>query len=448
MALTIARPDLTRRQIVNASSHQFREGDVQHWWHPPFGRGVRTHFSDDRVWLPYCVSHYLTTTGDTGVLDELVPFVEGALLQPESEAMYFEPAISDEKVTVYEHCARALDVSMSIGQHGLPLMGGGDWNDGMNRVGAEGRGESIWLAWFLCAALREFAPVAAQRGELERSRAWSDHADRLQTAVEHEAWDGAWYRRAYFDDGTPLGASGNAECRIDSIAQSWALISGAGDPERARRAMESVGEHLVKPGDNMVLLFAPPFDRSTHEPGYIKGYLPGVRENGAQYTQAAVWCVIAHALQGDGERAAELFEMLNPINHSSTRAGIHRYKAEPFVIAADVYSEPPHTGRGGWSWYTGAAGWLYRAGIEFILGFKLRGREILIDPCIPEQWRSFKIRYRAQRSTYEFVIENPQGVARGVLRVEFDGKELPGPAVPLLDDAGVHSVRVTLGTVD
>jgi cyclic beta-1,2-glucan synthetase len=448
MALTITRPDLTRRQIVNASSHQFREGDVQHWWHPPFGRGVRTHFSDDRVWLPYCVSHYLTTTGDTGVLDEMVPFVEGDLLPPESEAMYFEPAISDEKVTVYEHCARALDVSMAIGQHGLPLMGGGDWNDGMNRVGAEGRGESIWLAWFLCAALREFAPVAAQRGELERARAWSDHADRLQTAVEHEAWDGAWYRRAYFDDGTPLGASGNAECRIDSIAQSWALISGAGEPARARRAMESVGEHLVKPGDSMVLLFAPPFDRSAQEPGYIKGYLPGVRENGAQYTQAAVWCVIAHALQGDGERAAELFEMLNPINHSSTRAGIHRYKAEPFVIAADVYSEPPHTGRGGWSWYTGAAGWMYRAGIEFILGFKLRGREILIDPCIPEQWRSFKIRYRAPRSTYEFVIDNPQSVARGVLRVEFDGKELDGAAVPLLDDAGVHSVRVTLGPIE
>ncbi len=374
MALTITRPDLTRRQIVNASSHQFREGDVQHWWHPPSGRGVRTHFSDDRVWLPYCVSHYLTATGDTSVLDELTSFVEGALLPPEREAMYFEPVMSEEKVTVYEHCARALDVSMAVGQHGLPLMGGGDWNDGMNRVGAEGRGESVWLAWFLCATLRNFAPLAAQRGELERAEAWSVHADGLQTAVEREAWDGAWYRRAYFDDGSPLGAAGNAECRIDSLAQSWALISGAGEPARARRAMESVGEHLVKPGDDMVLLFAPPFDRSTLEPGYIKGYLPGVRENGAQYTQAAVWCVIAHALQGDGERAAELFEMLNPINHGSTRAGIHRYKAEPFVMAADVYSEPPHTGRGGWSWYTGAAGWMYRAGIEFILGFKLRGR--------------------------------------------------------------------------
>jgi len=447
MAVTIARPDLTRNQIVNASAHQFREGDVQHWWHPPSGRGVRTHFSDDRVWLPYCVNHYLTTTGDTSVLDEQVPFVEGALLPPEVEAMYFEPTVSDDKVTVYEHCARALDASMAVGQHGLPLMGGGDWNDGMNRVGAEGRGESVWLAWFLCATLRALAPVAAQRGEAKRARAWSEHADSLQRAVENEAWDGAWYRRAYFDDGTPLGASGNSECRIDSIAQSWALISGAGEPARARRAMESVGEHLVKPGDSMVLLFAPPFDRSTQEPGYIKGYLPGVRENGAQYTQAAIWCVIAHTLQGDGERAAELFEMLNPINHGSTRAGIHRYKAEPFVIAADVYSEPPHTGRGGWSWYSGAAGWMYRAGIEFILGFKLRGREILIDPCIPEQWRSFKIRYRAKRATYEFVIDNPQGVARGVSRVELDGEELSALSVPLMDDAGVHSVRVTMGPV-
>ncbi len=447
MAVTVTRPDLARKQIVNAASHQFREGDVQHWWHPPLGRGVRTHFSDDRVWLPYSVSHYLTTTGDTSVLDESAPFVEGPLLPPDREAMYLEPAVSDDKVTVYEHCARALDISMAVGQHGLPLMGGGDWNDGMNRVGAGGRGESIWLAWFLCTTLREFAPLAEQRGDHDRAHAWSMRADSLQSAVEREAWDGAWYRRAYFDDGTPLGAAGNTECRIDSLAQTWALISGAGEPARARRAMESVGEHLVKPGDNMVLLFAPPFDRSTHEPGYIKGYLPGVRENGAQYTQAAVWCVIAHALQGDGERAAELFEMLNPINHGSTRAGIHRYKAEPFVIAADVYSEPPHTGRGGWSWYTGAAGWMYRAGIEFILGFKLRGSEILIDPCIPEQWRSFKIRYRPKSAHYDFVIENPQGVARGVSRVEFDGRELPGLSIPLLDDTGVHSVRVTLGPV-
>ncbi|HTN50234.1 MAG TPA: glucoamylase family protein [Burkholderiaceae bacterium] len=448
MALAIARPDLTRRQIVNAASHQFREGDVQHWWHPPTGRGVRTHFADDRVWLPYCLNHYLAVTGDTSVLDERVPFVVGASLPPEREALYLEPTVSDDTVSVYEHCARALDISLDVGQHELPLMRGGDWNDGMNRVGAEGRGESIWLAWFLCATLREFAPLAAERGERERAQAWSMHADRLQAAVEREAWDGAWYRRAYFDDGTPLGAAGNPECRIDSLTQSWALISGAGEPARARRAMESVGEHLVRPGDSIVLLFAPPFDRSSLEPGYIKGYLPGVRENGAQYTQAAVWCVIAHALQGDGERAAELFEMLNPINHGSTRAGIHRYKAEPFVIAADVYSEPPHTGRGGWSWYTGAAGWMYRAGLEFILGFKRRGAELLIDPCIPEHWRSFKIRYRAPSATYELVIENPQGVARGVSRVELDGAELPGIMIPLLDDAAVHSVRVTLGPVD
>jgi cyclic beta-1,2-glucan synthetase len=338
-----------------------------------------------------------------------------------------------------------LDRSLKVGEHGLPLMGGGDWNDGMNRVGHGGKGESVWLGWFLYTALSMFTPHVESREENKRATQYREHLDHLKKALEEKAWDGDWYRRAYFDDGTPLGSARNEECRIDSIAQSWSVISGASDPFRMGRAMAAIEEFLIRRGDGLVILFTPPFDKSSLDPGYIKGYVPGVRENGGQYTHAAIWTLIAYALLGDGERAGELFALLNPINHSSTRAGLHKYKVEPYAAVGDVYAVPPHTGRGGWTWYTGSAGWMYRAGLESILGFKLQTDRLEINPCVPRWWREFEITYRRGRAVYRIKVENPGGVSRGVVSVEIDGTTQADGSVPLVDDEKTHNVRIVMG---
>jgi len=447
MALVASRPDLARAHLLRAAARQFVEGDVQHWWLPPTGQGVRTRISDDRIWLAFVTAHYVEASGDVAVLEERVAFLEGQALRPGEHDAYFQPLVAEESGSLFEHCARGLDQSLSVGEHGLPLIGTGDWNDGMNRVGEQGKGESVWLGWFLYTTLEAFAPLASGRGEDERAAKWRTHAATLKSALELNGWDGDWYRRGFYDDGTPLGSYTSDECRIDSIAQSWGVLSGAAEPARALRAMASVDEQLTRRDTAVALLFAPPFDRTPRDPGYIKGYPPGIRENGGQYTHAAAWSAMAFAALGDGDRASELFSILNPINRTSTRADVQRYKVEPYAVAADVYSVAPHVGRGGWTWYTGSAGWLYRVGIEAILGARLRGAFLLIDPCIPKAWPQFEIVFRHRSARYEITVENPRGVSRGVSYAELDGKALPQGAtrIPLADDGQTHSVSVILG---
>lgn len=448
--LMLLWPELTRSQIRLHARHQFVEGDVLHWWHEaPIERGVRTRFADDLLWLPLVTCNYVRSTGDDSIWDEVEPFITAPTLKPDEDENYMQPEVSSESATIYEHCCRAMDRSLTVGAHGLPLMGTGDWNDGMNRVGREGRGESVWMGFFLFTILGEFIPVAEERGDVERVQRYTAHREQLRIALNDAGWDGEWYRRAYFDNGHALGTKDAMECCIDGLAQAWAVLSGAAPLDRAQQAMASAEAHLIRDEDGLLRLLTPPFVSMEDDPGYIKGYVAGVRENGGQYTHASCWMVAAAAKLGWRDKAAKWLTMLSPMRHA--QRDLDRYKVEPYVIAADVYGAEPHVGRGGWTWYTGSAGWAFRVAVESVLGLRIeRGTTLILKPCVPDDWPEYRIDYTSQYGVvFHIHVLNPTGCAATVVAASLDGaavEVVDGEArVPMAQDVGEHEITLTLG---
>jgi cyclic beta-1,2-glucan synthetase len=445
LAFLHADPSITRRQILINAAHQYQEGDVQHWWHEETHKGIRTKFSDDLLWLPYSVSRYIEQTGDDNILSETVPFLQSAVLSEEELERYEDTIVSEETGSLLEHCLRAIHQALKFGEHGLPLMGIGDWNDGMSRIGAKGRGESVWLGWFLLDILKRYIRLGDGIISMEIIEQFEMHIRNLEHNLNHHGWDGTWFRRAFSDSGNWIGSSKNKECRIDAIAQAWAVISQGTSTDRQSRAMSSFDRELVDRDLNLARLLTKPFDETRPSPGYIQGYPPGIRENGGQYTHGVIWGIVAWAMLDRRDKAFELFSILNPITHTDTFREVQIYENEPYAMSADVYTASPHQGRAGWSWYTGASGWMYQAGLEYILGIKLQGDQLFIQPCVPAEWNSFAIDYRYGKTVYSLTIycTHDHGVpVKWVLDGKDSGNQL---FLKLIDDGEDHQVEVHLG---
>ncbi len=435
-------PEIMKKQIIKHSKQQFIEGDVQHWWHEETGRGIRTRFSDDLLWLVYLTCEYIEFTGDKTILDEQTSFLSGKTLENGEMDKYDKFNVTDEKASIFEHCIKAIEKSLNFGENGLPKIGSGDWNDGLSNVGTQGKGESVWLGFFLYNILDRFIPICKERENIELADKYEQIKIKLKKALNTNGWDGRWFKRAFMDDGNILGSMENDECRIDSIAQSWSIISNAGDNDKKYISMESLENHLIDRENGIIKLLDPPFEKGKLEPGYIKSYLPGVRENGGQYTHAATWVIIAEAILGFGDKATELYKMINPIEHTRTRESSNKYKVEPYVIPADIYGANNLSGRGGWTWYTGSSSWYYKAGIEYILGLKIKNGFMSIQPCIPKDWKEYNIKYKWKNSFYNIIVKNPNGKSYGTEEILLNGKQVENNIK--LEDSGVYNVEIIM----
>ena len=443
LGLKYIHPEFLKHQILKHAKHQFVEGDVEHWWHEETGRGIRTRFSDDLLWLVYVTLEYINHTGDTSILEIEIPYLQGELLKEGEDEKYDKYQVTSFKEPLYEHCKKAIERSLNFGENGLPKIGSGDWNDGFSTVGNKGKGESVWLGFFLYGILDKFIPICKQKGEEELAQKYTTIQNQLKRALNTNGWDGRWYKRAFMDDGNILGSMENDECRIDSIAQSWSIISQAGDNDKKYISMDSLENHLVDRENGIIKLLDPPFAKGKLEPGYIKAYLPGVRENGGQYTHAAIWVIIAEALLGFGDKALEFYRMINPIEHSRTKDASNKYKVEPYVIPADIYGAGNLAGRGGWTWYTGSSSWFYKAGIEYILGLKIENGYLRIDPCIPKDWKEYSMQYKWKNSVYTIKVSNPNNKNTGVTKVLLNGIEVENK-IKLDNSNGIYHIEVLM----